>query len=215
MQYRSSGFSDMPPVVKNLLIINVVVWIAQVFLRKQGIYFLDEYAALNPINSGLFKVWQLITYMFMHASVNQYGGIEFFHIFFNMFTLWMFGRILENFWGSKRFLQFYIICGIVAGATHLLATPDASAVGASGAIMGLMAGFTYLFPNTELYLMFLPFPIKAKYLIPGFMALDLFGGVTKTQGDNVAHWAHLGGALAGIIIVIIWNKSKTNRRNFY
>ncbi len=215
MQYRSSGFSDMPPVVKNLLIINVVVWVIQILLRFQQNYFLDEYGALNSINSGYFKVWQLITYMFMHASVNEFGNVVVFHIFFNMFTLWMFGRILENFWGSKRFLQFYIICGIAAGVTHLLTTPNSSAVGASGAIMGLMAGFTYLFPNTELYLMFIPVPIKAKYLIPGFMALDLFGGVTKTQGDNVAHWAHLGGALAGLIIVIIWNKSKSNRRNFY
>ena len=127
----------------------------------------------------------------------------------------MFGRILENYWGSKRFFQFYIICGILAGVAHLLTTKVAPAVGASGAIMGLMAGFTYLFPNTELYFFFIPVPIKAKYIIPGFMALDLFGAISPRPGDNVAHWAHLGGALAGLIIVIFWNKSKGNRRNFY
>ena len=136
------------------------------------------------------------------------------HIIFNMLTLWMFGRILENYWGSKRFLQFYLICGVAAAGAHLL-TSDAAAVGASGAIMGLMAAFAYLFPNSELYLFFLPVPIKAKFVIPGLMALDIFGIIYRTPGDNVAHWAHLGGALAGLIIVLFWNKSKGNRRNFY
>ena len=214
MQYRSSGISDLPPVVKNLLIVNVLIWIAQIMFLYQNNLFLEQYGALHSVQSGFFKIWQLITYMFMHASVDQNGGVIFFHIFFNMFTLWMFGKILENFWGSKRFLQFYIICGIVAGLTHLI-TSDGSAVGASGAIMGLMAAFAYLFPNTELYMMFIPIPIKAKFVLPALMAIDLFGGVYKTAGDNVAHWAHLGGALAGLIIVIIWNKTKGNRRNFY
>ena len=127
----------------------------------------------------------------------------------------MFGKILENFWGSKRFLQFYMISGLVAGIVQLLMGGFSYAVGASGAIMGLMAGFAYLFPNTELYIMFIPIPVKAKYVIPGLMALDLFGGIANTSGDNVAHWAHLGGAAAGLIMVIFWNKSKGNRRNFY
>ncbi|MBC7851166.1 MAG: rhomboid family intramembrane serine protease [Chitinophagaceae bacterium] len=213
MQYRSSGMSDLPPVVKNLLIINVIVWITQIFLLKQNNYFLEQYGALYPVDSGFFKIWQVISYMFMHASVNQNGGIEFFHIFFNMFTLWMFGKILENFWGSKRFLQFYILCGIGGAIAHLL-TSDNAAVGASGAIMGLMAGFAYLFPNTELFLMFIPVPLKAKYIIPGLMALDLFGGISRTE-DGIAHWAHLGGAATGLLLVFIWNKSKGNRRNFY
>lgn len=207
MQYRSSGFADMPPVVKNLLIINGLVFLLKMFLANaseeyQTIY---AYGALYPIQSGFFRVWQPITYMFMH------GGWS--HIIFNMLTLWMFGRILENFWGSKRFLQFYLLCGILAAGAHLV-TSDASAVGASGAIMGLMAAFAYLFPNTELYLFFVPVPLKAKYVIPGLMALDVFGIISPTN-DGIAHWAHLGGALAGLIIVIIWNKGKSNRQNFY
>lgn len=206
MQYRSSGISDLPPVVKNLLIINALVFLLQLFAENSPYEEIVAYGQLMPFNSGFFKIWQPITYMFMH------GGWS--HIFFNMFTLWMFGRILENFWGSKRFLQFYIICGVAAGAAHLL-TSDGSAVGASGAIMGLMAAFAYLFPNTELYLMFIPIPVKAKYVLPALMAIDLFGGVYKTAGDNVAHWAHLGGALAGFLIVLFWNRSKGNRRNFY
>jgi membrane associated rhomboid family serine protease len=215
MQYRSSGVSDLPPVVKNLLIVNVLVWVLQVMFMYQGNDFLQANGALYPLNSGYFKIWQPVTYMFMHDAGSPEGGPRLFHIFFNMFTLWMFGRILENFWGSKRFFQFYIICGVAAAGVHLLLSPHASAVGASGAIMGLMAGFTYLFPNTELYLMFIPVPVKAKYIIPAFMALDLFGAISPTAGDNVAHWAHLGGAAAGLIIVIIWNKTKGNRRNFY
>lgn len=206
MQYRSSAFSDIPPVVKNLLIINGLIFLLQEFTKQSemGIYL--RYGYIWPLNSGLFRIWQPITHMFMHASFG--------HIIFNMLTLFIFGRILENFWGSKRFLQFYLLCGLGGAAAHLL-TSDVPALGASGAIMGLMAGFAYLFPNTELMLLFLPFPIKAKYLIPGLMALDLFGGLYRFAGDNIAHWAHLGGAVVGLIIVIIWNKSKTNRRNFY
>ncbi len=214
MLYRSSGLSGLPPVVKNLLIINILVWIAQIFFIKQG-NPLEIYGALWSRETGNFNIWQLVTHMFMHASVDQRGQIEFYHIFFNMFTLWMFGKILENFWGSKRFLQFYMISGLVAGIVQLLMGGFSYAVGASGAIMGLMAGFAYLFPNTELYIMFIPIPVKAKYVIPGLMALDLFGGIANTSGDNVAHWAHLGGAAAGLIMVIFWNKSKGNRRNFY
>ena len=206
MQYRSSGMSGLPPVAKNLLIINVLVFLIQLFTENSPYEEYIAYGQLMPLNSGFFKIWQPITHMFMH------GGWG--HLFFNMFTLWMFGRILENFWGSKRFIQFYMICGVVAAAAHLLFT-NAAAVGASGAIMGLMAGFAYLFPNTELYVMFIPIPIKAKYVIPGFMALDLFGGIANTSGDNIAHWAHLGGAAAGLVMVMIWNKGKGNRRNFY
>jgi membrane associated rhomboid family serine protease len=149
--------------------------------------------------------------MFMHQAVYSNGDIAFAHILFNMFALWMFGSNLERFWGAKRFLTFYLLCGLAAGITQLVMQRDGTAVGASGAIMGIMAGFAYLFPNTEMFIMFIPIPIKAKYVVPGFMALDLFGGISG--GDNIAHWAHLGGAFAGLIIVIIWNK--TNKKTFY
>jgi len=154
-----------------------------------------------------------------------------------MFALWMFGRVLENVWGGKRFLIFYIACGLGAAALHLgiqyfrceqlLDAFEANnialvkerlgavapALGASGAVMGVMAAFAYLFPNTELYIMFLPIPIKAKWAILGMVAIDLFGGVAQVSGDNIAHFAHLGGAITGFVIVLFWNK--TNRRTLY
>lgn len=210
MQYRS--VNGTTPVVKNLLAINIVIWIAQIYFFKQGTP-LEIWGALWGLDTGNFEVWQLVTHLFMHASVNALGGIEFMHILFNMLTLWIFGRILENFWGSKKFIQFYMICGLAAGAAQLLVGHFTLAVGASGAIMGLMAAFAYLFPNTELMFMFIPIPIKAKFAIPGLMAIDLFGGIANVQGDNVAHFAHLGGAVAGFLIVWFWNKN--NRKTFY
>ncbi len=208
-RYQVNG---MPPVVKNLLAINIVIWLAQIIFIKQGTP-LEIWGALWGLDTGNFQIWQLVTHMFMHASVDQFGRIEFFHILFNMFTLFIFGRVLENFWGSKRFINFYLICGIAAAAAQLFVGHFTVAVGASGAIMGLMAAFAYLFPNTELMFMFIPVPIKAKFAIPALMALDLFGGIANVQGDNVAHFAHLGGAVAGFLLVLFWNKS--NRNTFY
>lgn len=196
---------DLTPVVKNIIIANALVFLAQFLFERQGL-MLDEWGALYPVGSPNFKIWQLVSYMFMHGSLG--------HIFFNMLSLYIFGPILERVWGPKRFFNFYIICGIVAGLAHLFVDPSfRPAVGASGAVMGILAGFVYLFPNTELMMLFFPVPIKAKYLIPGFMLLDLFGAFNPSAGDNVAHWAHLGGALAGFILVLFWNKN--NRNTFY
>jgi len=193
-----------PPVVKNLIIANVLVLLAQSVLEQQENMFLNLYGALWPVQSGLFKIWQLITHMFMHA------GPE--HLIFNMLGLWVFGRYLENFWGPRRFLEFYVICGIAAGVAHL-AIENVPAIGASGAVMGILVGFAYLFPNTSMMLLFFPVPIKAKYLALGMVAVDLFGGLSPQPGDRVGHWAHLGGAAAGFLLVLFWNKR--NRRNFY
>ena len=226
--YNSGGMGSMSPVIKVLIVTNVVVFIAQNLVPG-----ITEWGSLHYWSSSLFYPHQLVTMMFLHGSIG--------HIFFNMFSLFIFGSTLENFWGSKRFFSFYMICGLAASVITLLSVPfsasqflknldDAgqyssvqvleyykqtyAALGASGAIMGVMAAFAYLFPNTEMYIMFIPIPIKAKYLVPGFVALDLFGGLGYgLKGDNVAHWAHLGGALAGLIIVLIWNK--TNKKNFY
>lgn len=196
---------DLTPVVKNIIIANALVFLAQFLFQQQGTP-LEQWGALFPLDSPYFKIWQLVTYMFMHGSLG--------HIFFNMLSLYIFGPILERVWGAKRFFNFYIICGIVAGGAQLLIASDfLYAVGASGAVMGILAGFVYLFPNTELMMLFFPVPIKAKYLIPGFMLLDLFGAFNPSAGDNVAHWAHLGGALAGFILVLFWNKN--NRNTFY
>jgi membrane associated rhomboid family serine protease len=195
---------SFPPIVKNLIIINVIVFIAQLTMKQ---YDLTNLFALRPFNAG-FEPYQIATHMFAH------GGT--FHIFFNMFSLWMFGRILENVWGPKRFLLFYLICGVGAALFHLvieyMTGGYSAAIGASGAIMGIFAAFAYLFPNTELYIMFIPVPVKAKWALIGMVALDLFGGVGM-YSDGIAHFAHLGGALTGFILVLIYNK--TSKKRFY
>lgn len=222
------------PVVLNLIIINALVFMAQNLVTA---FDINEWGVLHYFTSDLFKPHQLITHMFMH------GGIS--HIFFNMFTLFMFGTTLEQFIGSRRFLIFYLICGLGAAVLTQLTIPysaemfaksdsgtalmaelgwDKSQViaqykyeygmlGASGAIMGVMAAFAYLFPNTEMFIMFIPIPVKAKYVIPVFVLIDLFGGINPRQGDNVGHFAHLGGAIVGFLIIYFWNK--TNRKTFY
>jgi len=185
--------------------------------------------SLHLSKSEYFRPYQLVTHMFMHDPSN------FGHILFNMFALWMFGTILEKYWGPKRFLIFYLICGVGAGLISMLAlnyqydqylhgTPlpdiygsideflNEPSLGASGAIMGVLAAFAYLFPNSELFIMFIPIPVKAKYAIPGFVLIDLFGGIYN-RTDGIAHFAHLGGALVGFLIVFFWNK--TNKRTFY
>ena len=207
--YRPTG---LPPIVKNLIIINVLVWVAQLIFDKT--YDLTGMLALYPIGTPMFKPYQIATHMFTHAAYDEKGQIILYHILFNMFGLWMFGRVLENVWGGKRFLLFYLSCGIGAAITHLAVQyftgSYSAAVGASGAIMGIFAAFAYLFPNTELYLYF-AIPIKAKWAVLGLVAFDLYKGYSGS--DNVAHFAHLGGALTGFILVLIWNK--TNRRKFY
>ncbi len=198
--FRSYSTDSLPPVVKTLIIINVAVFIAQSILGITG------YLMLYPLGDPRFSSYQMLTHMFTH------GGL--FHIFFNMFALWMFGRPLENIWGAKRFLAFYMICGVGAAVLHLIVEyasgGGSPAVGASGAVMGIFVAFALLFPNTELYLMFIPIPIKAKWAMLGLIAFDLFGGIQGT--DNIAHFAHLGGALTGAIMVWNWNR---DRSRFY
>ncbi|MCW8804073.1 MAG: rhomboid family intramembrane serine protease [Ignavibacteriaceae bacterium] len=197
------GFSVFPPVIKNLLIINVAVFFLQMLAsnlmvggRPLGLV-LNMWFALNPIGDGYnFQIWQLITYQFMHAG--------FTHIFFNMFILWMFGMEVENIWGSKRFLYFYLICGIAAGLAQLFISPlfssPAITIGASGAIFGVMIAFGMLFPDRYIFLYFL-IPIKAKYLIGFLFVLEIFW--IGDAGSNVAHLAHLGGAIAGFLFIML------------
>jgi membrane associated rhomboid family serine protease len=221
---------NIPPVIRILLITNAVVYLAQ--LSFPG---LTEWGALHHWSSPFFKPHQIITYQFMHDP-NSWA-----HIVFNMLVLWMFGGYMESYWGAKRFINFYLVCGIGAGLIqaavipweirHSLGDipPDVSVeqinaaiqpainsyqlIGASGAIMGIMAAFAYLFPNTEMVIFPIPIPVKAKYVVPVYVLIDLFGGFNRQAGDNVGHFAHLGGALIGLIIVIVMNR--TNRRNFY
>lgn len=211
--YRPSffgGFSFFPPVLKNLLIINGAVFLVQIFLqgftftdslgqRVSVSNFLTEYFALMPLGYG-FLPWQLISFQFMHGS--------FTHILFNMLYLWMFGMELENAWGSKKFLIYYLTCGVGAGLTQLLLSPlfegaIGPTVGASGGVYGVLMAFALMFPNRPIYLYFF-IPIPAKYLI-GFMMLIEFFSV----GDQsfTAHLAHIGGAVIGVIFYLIDKRS--------
>jgi len=204
MANYGNSFQRTTPVVLNLIIINALVFMAQSFF--DGPYpeeKITRLLALYPWNWEEFRPYQLVTHMFTH------GGLG--HILFNMFALWSFGSMLERVWGPKRFLIFYLVCGLAAGVAQLFLS-DAPAVGASGAIMGLLAAFAYLFPNTQLIIFPFPVPVKAKWAIIVIAAIDLFGGVYPT-GSNIAHFAHLGGLVMGLVLVIIWNK--TNKRTFY
>ena len=201
------GFSVFPPVIKNLLIINVAVFFIQIIASnflvggKPLWYVLNMWFALNPLSPGFnFQIWQLISYQFMH------GGFS--HIFFNMLMLWMFGMEIENIWGSKKFLIYYLLCGVVAGLFQLFISPllgdsPAVTIGASGAVYGVLIAFGLMYPNRYIFLYFLV-PIKAKYLI-GFLIVLEFMLVDSAQ-SNVAHLAHLGGALAGFLFIMFDKK---------
>lgn len=201
--------SRMPMIVKNLLIINVIMmivtWLSGDFMYK--------YFSLFYVSSPFFKPYQFITYMFMH------GGL--WHIFFNMWSLVIFGSLLENIWGSKKFFIYYMVCGIGAAiinqlvmylqitinpavAHSLMMTPT---VGASGAVYGLLLAYGMLFPNNVLSLVFPPIALKAKWFVLIFGAIELVSGLfSGVSGSNVAHFAHLGGMLFGLILILIWKK---------
>jgi membrane associated rhomboid family serine protease len=233
-------FANTPTVVKNLLIINIIFYIATMMF---GGPMMTQVLGVHYFDSPDFKIWQVITYMFMH----DYSSL--FHILFNMFALYTFGSSLEYIMGPKRFLNFYLITGLGAlglqllvqsievynitgsainngsfiidsfkrtisfnpqvmneeQASTLLGIYTTPMVGASGAIFGLLIAFGMLFPNAELYIMFIPVPVKAKYIIPVYVVLELFLGIKQFSGDSVAHFAHLGGALFGFILIKMWN----------
>ena len=273
MSFFGSGHGiSLPPVVKNIIIINVVLFaVTQLSIYVFNTDILLRHLALFSIRSPLFEPHQVVTHMFMHANLA--------HIFFNMFGVFMFGRILEQLWGSKKMLIFYTVTGLGAAIIHLAvnyfqmsnmlslanefqATPGYSLfnqivtkygsrtghydqmmnfmqqwfykpddlsfveggrqyvaqiiesnlmipmVGASGAVFGLLIAFAMMFPDVELMLIFLPIPIKAKYFVPFYALLELFFGVAGFQWDNVAHFAHLGGALFGFILVKYWKRNQ-------
>jgi membrane associated rhomboid family serine protease len=258
---------NLTTTVKNLLLINIIIFLVQAS-GMLGIDFAHQFG-LHHINSPYFQPYQIITHIFMHANLG--------HIFSNMFALFIFGPILENMWGSKRFLIFYMVCGLGASILHSIVhhieiqriqeivslyvenpTPwgfenimrkfsprlytlnqdfidsfldsptntqliaeskravqaifegnrDTSMVGASGAIFGLLAAFALIFPNLELMLLFPPIPVKAKYLISVYMLVELYMVVANRPDDNVAHFAHLGGAFFGYIMLRIWFGNK-------
>lgn len=245
---RNSGNSflnSIPAVTKNLLIINVLVWFAQMVLPRIGID-VENYLALHYWQASGFNPVQLISYMFLHG--------DFSHIFFNMFSLWMFGRILEQVMGQKRFLFYYISCGlgaaliqelvwtftwrgefipVLANLNHVsidymtqvvnqaLAAGEELpffnsmlTIGASGGVFGILLAFGMLFPNMPLYLMFIPVPVKAKWMVIGYGLIELLFGVSGLM-NSVAHFAHLGGMLFGFIVLAYWKKKGLFRGGYY
>ncbi len=276
---RRSGFGAIPPVVKNLLIINGVFFLATIIAYNNYGYDLYTLLGLYYPESIHFSPYQFITHMFMHSSSNIT------HIFFNMFALWMFGKVLEQHWGGKKFIIYYMVTGIGAAAIHILAiyigltsfdtkleayktnpTPEAfmeiaaknfddeskayiycmeiseqfaqnendsqiyqltlevlntirsnkvntPTVGASGAVFGILLAFGMLFPNVQLMLIFIPVPIKAKYFVMFYGAIELYFGYANNPGDNIAHFAHLGGMIFGFILIMIWRGNIRKKKN--
>lgn len=223
--------NNLPTVTKNLLIINVLCFLGMLVARKYGIDA-GHLLGLHFFLASDFNLGQLISYMFMHAN--------FMHIFFNMFALWMFGRVLEQVWGPKRFLVYYMVCGIGAGLvqelvwageyvvsfshydsvnTGLSIIPMSSflnmltTVGASGAIYGVLLAFGMLFPNSQMFVFPIPVPVKAKYFVIGYAVLELALGIGG--GDGVAHFAHLGGMLFGLILILYWRKKNGGGQIYY
>lgn len=253
MSYGSTSggwWQSIPPVTKNLIIINLIVWLAEILVPNFSDTLIDR-LGLHMIGSSLFNPAQIFTYMVLHSPSGPM------HILFNMFTLWMFGRILEHVWGARRFLIFYLVCGVGAGLVqqgvweltwesdyvsgiarlngltteHMRQIVDAGVaagdpkwidaianfksmmctIGASGAIFGILLGFAFTFPDMPLYLFFIPVPIKAKYMVIGYGVIEFFLGVSGSV-SSVAHFAHLGGMLFGIILLIYWKKKGTLHR---
>lgn len=237
-QYRPGAFGGLPMVTKNIIIINVILFIATMLAQTRGID-LTKYFGLHYYLASDFKPHQFITYIFMHGSIS--------HIFFNMFGVYIFGQVLEQVWGPKRYLIFYILTGLGAALAQYIImhfeiqdvlrlvnaeidSPSLSAadkaeyinqkfdylnrqviVGASGSLFGLLGAFGMLFPNQKLYLYFF-IPVKAKWLVIAYGAFELFSGWQNDPMDNVAHFAHIGGLIVGVVLVLIWRK---DRNHFY
>jgi membrane associated rhomboid family serine protease len=248
--FRGGGFfSNIPPVVKNILLINVIMLLATAIFEMSFNTDLTQILGLYFYKSVNFNPYQYVTYIFMH------GGIM--HLFFNMFAVWMFGRVLEQVWGGKRFFIFFMVTGIGAALVHTIVNwiemqsviqnlsreqinivfsegfdvirqgknytnpymgqlnliVNIPTVGASGAVFGILLAFGMLFPNTQLMLLFPPIPIKAKYFVIGYGVIELFAGVSNQPGDNIAHFAHLGGMIFGFILIKLWGKHTHDRWN--
>jgi membrane associated rhomboid family serine protease len=240
--FRPTGFKILPLVVKNLLIINGLFFLATIALQSTFNTDLNKILGLHYWASDQFSPFQFISYMFMHGSIG--------HIFFNMFALWMFGNTLENVWGPKRFLTYYMATGIGAALIQMLVTYiriqsissdmdeqtinlvyskgyealqegknfidpalakfnlliNSTTVGASGAVFGILLAFGMMFPNSLIYVYF-AIPVKAKYFVMIYGAIELFSGFANNPSDNVAHFAHLGGMIFGFILIKYWKRN--------
>ena len=208
---------NMPPVVKGLLLANVIMFVLDSAMGMFGADVnLSSLLGLYYFKQPLFGIWQPLTYMFMHAGFS--------HIFFNMFALWMFGRIIEQVWGGQRFFIYYIICGLGAALVQELCqmtgllNPYSMTIGASGAVYGILLAFGMIFPNERLFIIPIPFPVKAKYFVMAYAVIELVQGMGSS--DGVAHFAHLGGMLFGLILILYWRNSsgthyRLGGRNFW
>ena len=215
---------NMPPVTKNLIIINVLFFLAKFVAQRYGID-LDGLLGLHFFLAPDFRLYQFVTYMFMH------GGLM--HILFNMFAVWMFGRVMESYWGSRRFLLYYMVCGLGAGLAQegvqyvsylwqgldhydsvnvgyaVISMGDYlnrwTTIGASGAVYGILLAFGMSFPEERLFIFPLPVPIKAKFFVIGYAAIELLSAF-GSPGDGVAHFAHLGGMVFGLLLILYWRR---------
>ena len=211
---RNSILATLPPATLNLIIINGLVWLAELVFHRFG-YSLIDLLGMHYFEAPNFSFWQLITYAFLHDD----SSIS--HLFFNMFALFMFGGQIERLWGSRRFLIFYGVCALTAAITQQIvwyfglhemallsggyATEQYVTVGASGAIFGLLLAFGMLFPNAAIFIFFIPIPIKAKYFVVFYGLIELLLGI-KGMASGVAHFAHVGGMIGGLILVLLWRK---------
>ena len=227
-------FRNIPTITKNLLIVNFLAFVATWVLELRGIN-LSAIGGLHFFMASDFHLYQFFTYMFLHANVT--------HIFFNMFALWMFGVVVENVWGPKKFLFYYISCGIGAGLMqefvqfvefyYMISSQDSSVtfnelftighqfsnqlntwttIGASGAVYAILLAFGMIFPNERIFIFPLPIPIKAKWFVCGYAAIELFMAMSSS-GDGVAHMAHLGGMLFGFLMIYYWNRHPDSSMN--
>ena len=195
----------MPPATRALIFINVGVFL----LEQVATNVMLALFALWPLHSQLFRPWQLITYGFLHDPTNVA------HIFFNMFALFMFGRALEQYWGARRFVFYYLVCVLTAGLTQL-AVQGASGIqeetiGASGGVFGVLLAFAWYFPRQRLFIIPIPVPIPAWLLVTAYGIIELFLGVTGRQ-EGVAHFAHLGGMLGGALCILWWRARRSLSR---
>lgn len=195
--------NNLPTVTRNLLILNVLVFAAQWIVGPMDyprqIDGIALYGGLRFFLDPNFHIYQLFTYMFLH------GGFT--HLFFNMFALWMFGRVMENVWGPHKFLIYYIVCGIGAALMQelisLITMSPSFTIGASGSVYGILLAFGMTFPNERIFIFPIPVPIKAKWFVIGYAALELYSSISSTM-DGVAHVAHLGGMLFGLLLILYW-----------
>lgn len=204
-------FPRLTPITRNIIILNVIFYLASNFVAYPKLY---EIFSVYYIGSPFFRVWQIITHMFMHAPLGQ--GIGLTHILFNMLTLASFGPVLEQVLGEKKYIMLYFLSGIGAyflncGWNYFEIMQGANVeeiysipmMGASGAIFGVVAAFSTMFPDSKLFFMFIPFPIKAKYLFPGIVVISLYLGFSGSMG-GIAHFAHIGGAVVGFLLAKSW-----------